>query len=299
MKNIRNYYGLGNPEHMIPTKGNVVIIDSGISMHPDLKDNIVRYYNFTNQSRTVFDEFGHGTHIAGIIAGDGKCSNKEIMGINPRQSLISLKILDKYGNGNYDNLKNALEWVLYNAERYKVRLINLSININTSNNIKEKQIYRIIEELWENNIVIVTSAGNKQGGIIDGIAAMSQVITVGCYDHQCSQNQIIEGKCCGAYSKNGFINNDYYKPDLLAPGSRIVSCSSVWNKRNAYYVEKSGTSMATAIVTGAISLLINKNDTIENFRIKKLLEEACYDLGFTRDRQGAGLLDINKLLRLQ
>lgn len=300
MKNIRAYYGLNNYDSLNSNNGNVVIIDSGISMHPDLINNVSRFYNFTKQSDNIYDEFGHGTHIAGIIAGTGVASNQEIVGINPGQNLISLKVLDKKGNGDFDNLYNALEWTLYNASKYKIRLVNLSINIKTNiNRIKETQIYTLIDRLWNNNIVIVTSAGNKQDEIIDGIAAMPQVITVGCYDEFCGENQISAGKCCGAYSRNGFIYNDYYKPDVLAPGSRIISCSNKWYKRSGFYDEKSGTSMATAIVSGAISLLLKKNETLENYKIKNLIEKSCYNLGFTKDRQGAGLLDINKLMALQ
>ena len=298
MDRLHNYFKLDElnvPVSIEDNKYRIAVLDSGISMHPDLREQLVGFYNFTKDGKGILDSYGHGTHIAGIISGKGYMSEERIQGIDPGAELISLRILDEFGNGKIEDMRDAMEWICQNHSEHRIKIINLSIYLNTeADSGLQNEISAMIKQLASDNIIILAAAGNGANARIDGLAAMPEVITVGCFNENC----LADSKgCCQNYSGYGFSEGAICKPDLAAPGYEILSCDYNYAKTGSYYCKKNGTSMSTAVVTGAVSLLYHYYPELNHNQISKLLHDSCRDLNADPSIQGRGMLDIQKLLK--
>ena len=258
----------------------VVIMDTGVARHPDLEGRIWKFRDFINGRLDMYDDNGHGTHVCGVIGG-------RRIGIAPECKMIVLKVLDESGNGRVEQSMQAFRWILENQEKYNIRVVNISMGMPEHSNPEgEKYVLGAVELLWNMGITVVAAAGNlgpKEGSItIPGVN--EKIITVGCYDK--------------IHSGRGSIEKNIKKPDLVAPGANIYSCNADWNgDEKRRYVAKSGTSMSTPIVSGAIANLLSKEPNLTNREIKKRLKESCIDLKLPETRQGSGLLHIERFLK--
>ncbi len=280
-------------KHSIYTGNGIIsaILDTGIFPHADFDKRILFFHDYVGRKKYAYDDNGHGTHVAGILCGSGKLSNGRHKGIAPKSQIVSLKILDKRGNGKMEHILSALRWIGTQKGKLPIRIVNISIGTADNTNRKNKELLRAVEQLWDDGFIVVTAAGNMgpQAGTITVPGCSRKVITVGASD-------LLDGKDGkGGISSVGPTQECICKPDLVAPGSNIIACSSLPNK--AYQV-KSGTSMAVPIVSGAIALLLEKDPLLTNVEVKMLLREACVDLGYDRNQQGWGKIDIEKLMNL-
>ena len=158
----------------------------------------------------------------------------------------------------------------------------------------EISIQQKIEEAWEAGLVVICAAGNKGpgNGSISSVGGSEKVITVGCHDGEyCLDNP----KRCETYSGRGKLLSSVRKPDIVAPGTDIYSCNVNYH-RNEFYTMKSGTSMATPIITGAVALLLQYFPDMTNEEVKKKLTFTADDLGLPWNQQGWGMVNIKKLL---
>ena len=108
----------------------VAVVDTGVAPHPDLvkpADRIVAFKDYINEKREPYDDNGHGTHVAGIIAGNGYGSRGKYSGIAPEANIIAIKTLDKEGSGDTSDVIAAIQWVLDNRNRYNIKVLNLSL----------------------------------------------------------------------------------------------------------------------------------------------------------------------------
>lgn len=260
------------------------VLDTGISPHVDFDHRIIYFKDFVNNRTQPYDDNGHGTHVAGIICGSGAASGGRYRGVAPDCRLVALKILDQRGTGNSENLVEALEWLMNYHQKLGIRLVNISVGGMSGEEMNRRQINECADELWEKGVVVVAAAGNGGPGFgtITAPGSSCKVITVG------SSDMFYEKK--GA-SGRGPVGNCLFKPDVVAPGSRIMSCHGRNN-----YMEKSGTSMSTPRVTGAIALLLEKNPELTNDEIKYRLCQSSDNLQLNRNMQGCGKLNIEKLL---
>ena len=278
-KNI-HYYCEGTTQKRYLGKGMVVVVmDSGACEHPELSGRFLFFRDFIYGKETMYDDNGHGTHVCGIIAG-------KTIGVAPESKLIVLKVLDELGNGSVETSLQAFRWVLENREKYNIRIINISMGMKPKTNIlRERQILRGVEVLWDMGIIVVAAAGN-QGPNENSITVPGfnrKIITVGAYDLK--------------YSGRGAWDKHLEKPDLVAPGYHILSCNSRWKENGqSILIHKSGTSMATPIVSGVIADLLSKEPSVSNERVKELLYGACDDLKMPNERQGKGMLNVKRLL---
>lgn len=264
------------------------ILDTGIYPHQDFDNRILYFHDYVSNKKYPYDDNGHGTHVAGIIAGNGRLSQDRHRGIAPKCQIVSLKILDKRGNGKMEHILSALSWIGSQKEKVPIRIINISIGTADNSSKKNQDLIRAVEKLWDDGFIVVTAAGNMgpHAGTITVPGCSKKVITVGASD-------MLEGK--DGISSVGPTQECVCKPDLVVPGTSIISCSTNQSKP---YQTKSGTSMSVPVVSGAIALLLEKDPLLKNVEVKMLLKEACVDLGYHRNQQGWGLLDIDKLLRL-
>lgn len=247
----------------------VALLDTGICPMADFlqpKNRIFAFRDFVNGHDAPYDDNGHGTHVAGIVGGNGI-----YRGVAPGCRLICLKILDECGHGTAESIFLALKWVKQHALTYGIRVVNLSVGTNDPS--LRYPLIQLVEELWEMGLLVVAAAGNDGAQGITAPGVCRKILTVGC----------AEERMVFPFREDGQL---YYKPDLFAPGENIISCKadsfSFAGKRRKkervvgeHYVKMSGTSMATPMVSGACALLLEKNPYLTADEVKERLVKSA------------------------
>ena len=266
----------------------VCILDTGIYEHIDFTGRIWAFYDFLAFKRRPYDDNGHGTHVAGLVAGDGTASTGKYRGAAPGCGIIALKVLDHYGTGSQDDVLRALRWIRENRQQYRIRVVNISVGTTCNSKRNHARLLESVEQLWDEGVVVVTAAGNQgpRPGSITAPGSSKKVITVGSSD-------LLEGR--SAISGRGPTAECVCKPDIVAPGNKIMSC--VPGKPYSYGV-KSGTSMSTPLVTGAIACALEKNPALTNTDIKTMLMNSAEDMGLPQNLQGWGKFNRRKFLKM-
>lgn len=271
------------------------VLDTGLSPHPDFvyrRNRIKGFYDVVRGYRECYDDSGHGTHVAGILAGSGVVSHGRYVGVAPECSLVSVKALNRKGNGSIADVLSGLAWILENKEKYGIRILNISVGTTIDKeHSEESELVKGVNELWDAGVVVVVAAGNN-GPLPQSIGSPGnsrKVITVGASDDDILVE--LEGNKIKNYSSRGPTKECIKKPDIVVPGSNIISCGY----RGGYTV-KSGTSMATPVVSGAVALLLSCYPELTPGEVKMRLKTKAVDLGLPHEKQGWGLLDIRRLL---
>ena len=266
----------------------VCILDTGIYEHIDFTGRIWAFYDFLAFKRRPYDDNGHGTHVAGLVAGDGTASMGKYRGAAPGCGIIALKVLDRYGTGSQDDVLRAFRWIRENRQQYRIRVVNISVGTTCNSKRNHARLLESVEQLWDEGVVVVTAAGNQgpRPGSITAPGSSKKVITVGSSD-------LLEGR--SAISGRGPTAECVCKPDIVAPGNKIMSC--VPGKPYSYGV-KSGTSMSTPLVTGAIACALEKNPALTNTDIKTMLMNSAEDMGLPQNLQGWGKFNRRKFLKM-
>lgn len=278
----------------------VAVLDTGIGLHPDFANRVLDFADFVNGKQGSYDDSGHGTHVAGCVGGSGYASNGRYRGIAPACRFCIGKVLDQNGEGSIESMYRGLLWVLENRIRYRIRVLNISVGIGSGGN-KERmaELAGLLEAVWEQGIVVVCAAGNNGPGedTISPLAKSRRVITVGCHEGGFFGAR---QDLCENYSGRGSAGMPYRKPDLVAPGTDVISCNVKWQRnyrgvfRNAY-LKKSGTSMATPVVSGAAALFLQKYPYSNNEQVKRKMIYSARDMGDSWNKQGWGMLDVERL----
>lgn len=255
----------------------VAVLDSGLAPHPDFAaKNIPVAKDYVHHRSYPYDDCGHGTHVAGILA-----SSK--IGIAPEATIIPMKILDENGDGSVESFTESMKWLLRYHEHYHIRIVNISIGTTKKEYQEENSVLnQWVTRLWQAGLIICCSAGNN-GPAINSITApgnCEKIITVGSYD----------GK---GFSSAGKRSPFITKPEIVAPGYHILS-----TKPYSGYQIKNGTSMSVPFVSGAIALLLQLNPDLSNEEIKyHLMNTARPANRLPAYMQGAGRLDLHQLLQ--
>lgn len=276
----------------------VAILDTGIFPHPDFDSRITVFNDFVNHKQPPYDDNSHGTHVAGVIAGNGKMSSGKYRGMAPGCHLVVCKVLDKKGNGSVVDVLTGLKWIQRNKEKYGIRIVNISVgSLNRSGMGEQSILVRGVDTAWDEGLIIVVAAGNEGPSpmTITTPGISRSVITVGCSDDHKMVD--VGGVRMVNYSGRGPTEECIVKPDVVAPGCNIISCNVISKRDGSAYAGKSGTSMATPIVSGAIALLLEKYPYMTNLEVKLKLRDSTDDLGLSKNQQGWGLLNVEKLLR--
>ncbi len=265
------------------------VLDTGIAPHPDFKGRIVSFVDCVNGRKLLYDDSGHGTHVAGILAGDGRMSKGTLAGMAPEARLCVIKVLDEKGEGNVDHILKGLWWTGENAGKFGIRVVNISAGAKIGlDEEKEARLLEAVDRLWDMGLVVVVSAGNYGPG--EGTIAVPgtsrKVITVGA---------LKEGGEPGC-SGTGPTRECVVKPDLVAPGYQIISCNNVSPRAKKPYTVKSGSSMATPVVSGAAAVLLSKFPDMTNVELKLKLWETCEKIEEKRAGTGWGMLRMDRLL---
>ncbi len=249
----------------------VAVVDSGITPMPELEGRILA--DIVINGDNPGDGYGHGTHVAGIIAAAG-----DQPGVAPGVNLVNVKVSDDQGEGAISDVVAGLQWVLENKDAYNIRVVNISINSSVIENYKDSPLDAACEILWFNGIVVVVSSGNngKSSGLLYPPANDPFVITVGSVDDQ--GTAWLGDDVISPFTAAGRVVGGYYKPDLMAPGSDIYSLLSSPENTIArehpgqvvddHTLRLSGTSMASAVASGAAALLLQSEPELTPDQVK-------------------------------
>ena len=266
----------------------VAVIDSGIADHPDLHGRITAFHDFTGMVQRPHDENGHGTHVAGIIAGNGKRSGGRATGIAPEASLIGLKVTDEMGHGKASDFIAAIQWAVDNKNRYNIRVMNLSFGHPVTTSWKEDPSVQAVEAAVAAGIVACVAAGNRgpDSATITAPGNAPSAITVGAIDDKGTPTPADDE--LARFSGRGPTAIDTLtKPDIAAPGVDIKSA----HNRDDDYIEMSGTSMASPMVAGTAALLIGARPDLTPAQVKAILKDTAHALmGQGVYAQGAGIV---------
>jgi serine protease AprX len=198
----------------------VALMDSGIARHPDLSDGkVVARANFVADNATSLDPAGHGTHLAGVIAADGDT----FRGVAPDAHLVDIRVLDANGYGTLKNVVAGFDWLLKNRKALHIGVLNLSIGTVQVRSYHSDLLAALAEAAWFSGVTVVAAAGND-GPLPGGVATPGAdpfVITVGSFDDQGTVTEVDDRE--SAFSSRGPTVDGFAKPDVLAPGRRVVS----------------------------------------------------------------------------
>lgn len=282
----------------------VAVLDTGVHPHPDLtqpSNRLVAFADFVGNKRSPYDDNGHGTHIAGAIAGNGSSSRGKYKGVAPEARLVGVKVLDENGKGRTSTVIEGLEWCLTNKSRLNIRVLNLSMGSEATAPPAEDPMCKAVEQLWDAGVVVVVAAGNDgpTEKTILSPATDPKVIAVGAMDDR----RTIERKddSVAKFSARGPTLEGLTKPDVLAPGVGITSLKiprrmfgfgarSTTDK----YKALTGTSMATAIATGTVALMVDRFPDLDPGRIKERLMSSAENRGYDANTQGRGYIDASR-----
>ena len=255
----------------------VAVIDTGITPGADFGDRIARSRNFSSESRNPLDQNGHGTWVAGIIA--GRDPRGRYLGIAPDAGLLSVKVAGRDGSAHAGDVIEALQWVVQNKDRYNVGVINISLNSAIADSYLRDPLAAAVEEAWLQGIVVVVSAGNLGGAqyAVDHAPANDPfVITVGSFDDGGTADR--SDDALADWSSRGVTADGYAKPEVTAPGVDIVSTSAGQNTYLAReapdsfvdrrYARFSGSSASAAIVSGTVALMLDEDPSLTPDEVK-------------------------------
>lgn len=269
-------------------KSTIVVVDTGIYPHIDFllgKNRVIKFVDLINYRQKMYDDNGHGTFVSGVACGWGIVN--KYGGIDKNCGLVVIKALDKNGETDTSKILEAMQWILDNKEEYGITTVCMSFGSVYRNG---DPLITGAEVLWKNGIVVVTAGGNSGPDVstIMSPGTSRRVITVG------SLNSALDNEISVAdFSSRGPVNN-YYKPDLVVPGTDIVS-TSIFDTKKSFYTRMSGTSVSTPMVAGVCSILKSINPEYTPDQIKYMLISACTPIEYDRNKEGFGYLDLKKL----
>ncbi len=285
----------------------VAVIDTGVYPHPDLGGRLVAFKDYCNGQATPYDDNGHGSHVAGLIAGNGSKAEGQFKGTAPEADIIGVKVLDGAGGGSMANVIKGVQWCIENKDKYNIRVINMSLGAGANQKEKDDLVALAVNKALEAGIVPVIAAGNSGPGrqTIGTPAIAKDVLTVGAYDDKNTPQH--DDDTMAYFSSRGPTTRDKnIKPDVSAPGVNMVSFRSPGSQIDRanvmhlgdYYVLLSGTSMATPVTAGVVADVIQANPDLTPQQVIQILKDTAEPMKDTKDILGGrGLVDPAKAVR--
>jgi serine protease AprX len=290
----------------------IAVIDSGISSNADFGSRIVYSQSFVKGQTSTADAYGHGTHVAGILAGNGANStgskySKTFLGIANNANLINLRVLDQNGASTDSEVIAAIQEAITLKSKYNIRIINLSLGRGVFEGYAQDPLCQAVESAWKAGIVVIVAAGNDGRnnlagtngyGTINAPGNDPYVITVGAMKPMGTPDRADD--LIASYSSKGPTLFDHVvKPDIVAPGNEMISVLSSTSATlysaslnslptNYYmtagssktasttYYKLNGTSMATPVVSGAAALLLQKTPSLSPDQLKARIMKTAY-----------------------
>ncbi len=302
----------------------VAVLDTGVSLTRDLHARVVGWADLVNRRPQPYDDSGHGTHVAGILAGDGSAAasfGRDLRGVAPGASLVAVKVLDRRSQGRLSTVLAGLDWVLANRARFNIRIVNLALGLPVRESYQEDPLCQAVETVTRAGILVVVAAGNQgrtdpedpasppRYGSISSPGNSPYALTVGA-TRGTGTPEAWDDEVASYSSRGPTLHDLVVKPDLVAPGNRILSPlalgrpavleevpDAVVRVGGARYLELSGTSMATPMVAGAAALMLQAEPALSVDTLKlRLMASAIRQwnpmLPYTPYARGSGLLHV-------
>jgi serine protease AprX len=293
----------------------VAVIDSGVEMHadfngPDRRSRIVAHNPIVPAAGAGRrDDSGHGTFVAGIIAGRGygaagAADDQRYVGTAPNANVVSVKVSNRDGVARVSDVIEGILWSVANKQRHNIRVINMSIAQTTPESYKTSLLSAAVELAWMKGIVVVVSSGNLgPNSALYPPANDPYAIVVGATDDNATAGT--GDDTVATFSSYGTTQDGLSKPDLVAPGRRIVAPLSNKTDRlgvlyadritDNIYIRMSGTSAAAPVVTGVVAQLLQAKPNLTPDQVKWLLLKTARPLGGAGT--GAGYPDATAAVR--
>ena len=291
----------------------VAVLDTGVAPNlPDLAGRLVQVTDDLSGQVTPCknlsgeldcnDRYGHGTFIAGLVAGNGASSGGKWKGVAPEASVLSVKAAGADGAADVSNILAAIQWVVSFKDRYNIRVLNLSLGTDSRQDWRVDPLNYAVERAWAAGMTVVVAASNEgpAPGTITKPADDPWVITVGATDDRGTAG--VSDDLLPDFSGRGPTAHGLAKPDVVAPGAHVISLRAPGstvdtqfpNYVDGSYRQGSGTSMATGVVSGAVALMLQANPGFTPDRVKYALEATARDAASNDPMAvGSGLVDAN------
>ena len=259
----------------------VAVVDTGIDSLPDFSGRLLGGVDLTGGNNPFQDDYGHGTFVAGLIAGDGASSDGQYSGEAPGARLVSIKVAGADGITNLSTLITGLQWAVDHQNVYGIKVLNLSLEYESSQSTVINPLDQAVEAVWNSGITVVASAGNAGpfNGTILSPGDDPLVITAGALDDMATpsaaDDEMTNFSSVGPTSPDGRV-----KPDLVASGRSVVSLAAPGSTIDTDYPSArigpanfvgSGTSFSAAITSGAAALVLAANPGLTPDEVKARL----------------------------
>ena len=285
---------------------NVALLDTGVYDHPDLAGRIVTCVDLTHEKGSAAecqDTYGHGTFMAGLIAGNGGSSNGKYRGVAPEAGIVSIKAAGYDGSTDISTILAGIQWAVAFKDTHGIRVLSLSMGSDSSQDWRLSPLNYAVERAWQSGIVVVVSAGNSGP---DASTVMKPgddpyVITVGASNDEGSMT-INDDKVPVFSSRGPTRSGGFAKPDVVSPGVHTISLRSPGSaidvkygdtaRVDGDYFKGTGTSMATATVSGAVAQMLTADPTLTPDEVKFRLTETAREIDESDvHKVGAGIID--------
>src|SRR5580693_2198841 len=259
----------------------VAVLDTGIDNLPDFSGRLIGGVDLTGGNNPFQDSYGHGTFVAGLIAGDGASSHGQYSGEAPGAGLVSIKVAGLTGVTHLSTLITGLQWAVDHEALYGIRVLNLSLGYQSSQSTVLNPLDQAVQAVWNAGITVVTSAGNAGpfNGTILSPGDDPMVITVGALDDMATpstaDDEMADFSSVGPTTADGWA-----KPDLVTSGRSVVSLAAPGSAIDTQYPSAqvgsanfvgSGTSFSAAITSGAAALVLADNPGLTPNQVKARL----------------------------
>jgi serine protease AprX len=286
----------------------VAVLDSGVAPSADLA-NVVFGADVVTGATALEDKGGHGTHVAGIVAGNGRLKGGKYKGTAPAVKIVSVKVTTDDGRASYSSIITGLQWVVAHKDQYNIRVANLSLGATPRASYKDDPLAAAVEAAWFRGVVVVVSAGNRGPGpgTVNVPGNDPYVVTVGAMDDV--GTKVVDDDLVPFWTSRGPTAHDgLQKPDVVASGRRVVSLRVPGSHLDRTapdrvvdgdYFRLSGTSMAAPAVAGVAALVIAANPRLTPNQVKAALVRTARSLKLGDvGAQGAGMVDANAAVKL-
>ena len=259
----------------------VAVIDTGIDNLPDFAGRLIGGVDLTGGNNPFQDGYGHGTFVAGLIAGDGASSGGQYEGEAPGADLVSIKVAGANGVTDLGTLILGLQWAVDNRLAYNIRVLNMSLGFQPFESTVINPLDQAVQAAWNSGIAVVASAGNAgpSNGTILSPGDDPLVITVGALDDM-AQPVVADDEMTNFSSAGPTSPDGWAKPDLVSSGRSVVSLaapgSTIYDDYPSARIGSgnfvgSGTSFSTAITSGAAALVLAVNPSLTPDELKARL----------------------------
>jgi serine protease AprX len=280
----------------------VAVLDTGVANVPDLSGRLIRGPDLSGEGNSLQDGYGHGTVMAGLIAGSGASSGGAYPGIAPGARIVSVKVAGRGGATDVSQVLAGLQWIGTYAAQYNIKVVSVAWGSPSNQSPLVDPLDFAVERLWGLGITVLVAAGNDGPGpmTVTKPGDDPAVITVGAYDDLATAGSTDDAAL--DFSSRGPTPDGVSKPDLVAPGRTLISTrspGSVVEQQNPQalvsggYIRGSGTSQATAVTAGGAALLLSAHPDLTPDQVKYALTSTAHPIGGVDGSvQGAGELRL-------